>query len=72
MVYIVAKKETAAKYGFILKYHRTNSSQVLLNSKEIVVNQKLTGTFEKRVEQIGGEVFSEKDILHQLNEWLRK
>lgn len=72
MVYIVAKKEIAAKFGFILKYHRTNSSQVLLNSKEIVVSQRLSGTFEERVEQIGGEVFNEKDMLHQLNEWLRK
>ena len=72
MVYIVAKKEVAAKFGFVLKFHRTNSSQVLLNSKEIVVNQKLSGTFEERVARIGGEVFSEKDMLHQLNEWLRK
>ena len=72
MVYIVAKKEVAAKFGFVLKFHRTNSSQVLLNSKEIVVNQKLSGTFEERVAEIGGEVFNEKDMLHQLNEWLRK
>lgn len=72
MVYIIATKEKAAKYGFVLKYHRTNSTQVILNNKEVVCNQKLAGTFEERVSLLGGEVFSEKDILKQLNDWLRK
>ena len=72
MVYIIASKEKAVKYGIVLKYHRTNSTQILLNSKEIVINRKLRGSFEERVSQLDGQIFSEKDILHQLNEWLRK
>lgn len=72
MVYVIAPKGKATAYGFNPIRHRTNSTEMILNNKEIVCNQNLTGTFEDRVTQLRGVVYSEKDLLHELNVWLNK
>lgn len=72
MVYVIASKEKAAQYGFVLKYHRTNSTQVILNNKEVVISQALTGDFDERVKLLDGEVYGEKELLFKLNDWLKK
>jgi len=72
MIYIIAPKQKAASFGFILARHRTNSKEIILNNKEVVCNQNLHGTFEERVAQLQGTAYSDKDLLHELNDWLEK
>ena len=72
MVYVVASKGKACSFGFNPNRHRTNSTEIILNNKEIVCNQNLSGTFEERVAQLNGVTYSEKDLLHELNDWLNK
>lgn len=69
MRYIIASKEKASEKGFLVKIHRTNDTQVILNEKEVMNNRLLSGTLEERCEQLDGMDYSEKDMLHIINDW---
>lgn len=69
MRYIIASKEKASQKGFAVKLHRSNGKQVILNEKEVMNNRLLSGTLEERCAQIDGMDYSEKDMLHIINDW---
>lgn len=69
MRYIIASKEKASQHGFVTKLHRCNGKQIILNEKEVMNSRMLSGTFEERCAMIDGMDYSEKDMLHIINNW---
>lgn len=69
MRYVIASKEKAVLHGFVVKYHRHNGKQIILNAKEVMNNQSLSGNFEERCNQLDGMDYGEKEMLHIINDW---
>ena len=68
---IIANKSKAIPKGFTVKGHRTHGDKILLNEKEILDSNELTGDLNERAKEIDGIVYSEPKVINviQMEGW---
>lgn len=64
MQYIIANKSKAILKGFTVMGHRTLGDKILLNEKEILDSDKLTGNIKERASEIDGYIYSEPKVIN--------
>lgn len=69
MRYIVADKGKATGYGFDTWLHRFSATEMLLNEKEVIFSQTLTGDFNERVDALKGKILTSKEAIEYIKGW---
>lgn len=67
MKYIVCGISEAKHCGFPMYGRITNGSETILNEKEVVSTETLTGTLEERANALGGRVLTDKEAMKLIN-----
>lgn len=69
MKYVIADRNKAANVGIVLIGHRFDNvgKNVLLNEKEVMNNQVLSGDLDARAEALSGQAYPENTIFQIIN-----
>lgn len=63
MKYIVAKRGLALAAGFTMKGHRHNTTEIILNEKELSFSTTVPGaTLEEKAASLEGEILNASEI----------
>lgn len=69
MRYAICDRQKSVEKGFNADTHRRKEQEIILNEKEVMLSQNLTGeTFEKRISEVGGRQISEKDLIIEVKQ----
>lgn len=69
MRYAICDRQKSVEKGFNADTHRRKEQEIILNEKEVMLSQNLTGeTFEERISEVGGRQISEKDLIIEVKQ----
>lgn len=64
MKYVVVDKSSVSVDPLV---HLTNGHSVILNEREVMLSRAVSGSFDERVKQMGGNIYEHAEIINLIN-----